>query len=201
MRARSNRRWCLRDTRVNLMNGLGAPALPDLTLTVSPFSSAMVASGHDDLMSSPPWGSRSFSGIRCRPVFSIYKPRIEVSGSRRPGANHREQRPMDVEMAVVNRLVNDRSTSPQSTYRGPLRQPHDASLIRWIMTDATQSGTARIASNRCNGCLPQRAVPLDQSVGGEPTAVARPPWAILREGDRRLARFRCRRGHAGSPLR
>jgi hypothetical protein len=35
------------------MNGLGAPAMPDLTLTVSPFSSAVVAIGHDDLMSSP----------------------------------------------------------------------------------------------------------------------------------------------------
>lgn len=50
MRAQSNRRWCLRDTRVNLRDGLGAPALPDLTLTVSPFSSAVVATDHDDLM-------------------------------------------------------------------------------------------------------------------------------------------------------
>ena len=60
MRARSNRRWCLTDTRVTRMNGLGAPATPDLTLTVSPFSCAVVATG---LASSAAYGGPAVEHI------------------------------------------------------------------------------------------------------------------------------------------
>jgi len=58
------------------MHGLGAPALPDLTLTVSPFSSAVVAIGHDDLMS-PGWHGR-----RRSPPFDFARPDAEKAEAR-----------------------------------------------------------------------------------------------------------------------
>src|SRR5206468_2209361 len=41
----------------------------------------------------------------CRTVFGVSKRKIEVVEWPRPGADHREQRVMAVEMAVVNRRV------------------------------------------------------------------------------------------------
>jgi len=70
-------------------------------MLLASMTSAVVAVGHDDLMSSPVWGSPPVTAGCSRPVFGLPKPKVGVTGFPRPGADFREQAPMAVEMAVV----------------------------------------------------------------------------------------------------
>ena len=65
---------------------------------------AWVRTSDTGLMSSPQWSSLLFLEGRCWPLFGAFKRKIEVVEFPRPGTDHREQRVMAVEMAVMNQL-------------------------------------------------------------------------------------------------